>query len=590
MFAAARPAGGPSGGISRIVRLTTDPPTASPGTAGTDGAWLACPGCRSLVYRRRYLRLLDVCPDCGRHGRLPAAARAERLLDAGSPAELAVPEVPLDPLGFVDQLPYPDRLREAADRTGSRDAVRCYRGTLHGQPVVLAAMDFRFLGGSLGTAAGEAVTTAAETALSEGVPLLLATASGGARMQEGALALMQMARTSGAMADLDAAGLLTATLVTDPTYGGVAASFAMLSDIVVAEPGARMGFAGPRVIAQTVRESLPPGFQTAEFLLRHGLIDEVRPRAELRGFLGTAVAVASGRAPADWGAATSDPVVRDPDALTPRPAATRVDLARHRDRPTTLDHLGRWLDGFVELHGDRLGADCPAVVGGIGILDGLPLLVLGHQKGHGTRELVDRNFGMATPGGYRKALRLMRLAAKLRLPVLTVVDTPGAHPGVDAEEQGQSYVIAECLRTLGELPVPVVSVITGEGGSGGALALAVADEVLLCENGIYSVISPEGCAAILWKSPNAVEVAARALRLGAADLLRLGVVDGVVPEPDGGAHRDPRRASAILRDAVISALSRHRATDPHDLVRARKRRFRQLGAVDTGTDRREPAR
>jgi acyl-CoA carboxylase subunit beta len=322
-------------------------------------------------------------------------------------------------------------LTAARDATGLDDAVRVVRARLHGQPVVLAAMDFRFLGGSLGAAAGEAIATAAEAALHDRCPLLLVTASGGARMQEGVLSLMQMAKTSNAMAALDEAGLLTITLVTDPTYGGVAASFATLSDVIVAEPGARLGFAGPRVIQQTLGQRLPEGFQSANSLLGRGLVDAVRARQELPQTLSGLLSMTTG-APPGWGMGEQDPALRDPALVPERAVGDVVRLARHIDRPTTLDHLLLWVDGFVELHGDRTGSDCPAIVGGLGLLDGLPIMVIGHQKGHSTTELVRRNFGMPSPAGYRKARRLMRLAAKLALPLVTLVDTPGAYPGVEA--------------------------------------------------------------------------------------------------------------------------------------------------------------
>ncbi|MEV0967846.1 carboxyltransferase subunit alpha [Microtetraspora glauca] len=247
-----------------------------------------------------------------------------------------------------------------------------------------------------------------------------------------------------------------------------------------------------------------------------------------------------------------------------------------------MDHVAEWTDRFVELRGDRAGGgDCPAIAGGLAVVDGLPLVVVGHQKGHTTDELVRRNFGMPSPAGYRKAMRLMRLAAKLRLPLVTLIDTPGAYPGLEAEEHGQAHAIAECIRLMGSLPVPVVSVITGEGGSGGALALGVANEVLICENGVYSVISPEGCAAILWRSPEAAGTAAAALKIDAASMLELGVVDGVVPEPDGGAHRDPAAAARLVRRAVVHAVRRLRGRDGADLVAERRARYRRFGSVDT---------
>ncbi|WP_431985041.1 acetyl-CoA carboxylase, carboxyltransferase subunit beta [Streptomyces qinglanensis] len=563
---------------------TSTAPTGAPPTERP--SWVSCTNCRSLVYGKRYTRLLHVCPECGAHARLDAPARIAQLFDEGSVQHLDVPATQHNPLDFVDQRPYAERLQQARHRTGQQDAVLAVRGRIEGRPLTAAVMDFRFFGGSLGVAAGEAVTTAAEHALRDRTPLLLVTASGGARMQEGALSLMQMAKTSNALAQLDEAGLLTVTLVTDPTYGGVAASFATLSDVVVAEPGARMGFAGPRVIEQTIRQQLPDGFQTAEFLREHGLVDDVWERGELRARLARLLTVTD-RPAAAWGSGEEDPLVRDSQLLDQLPAWDCVQLAREAGRPTALEHIGFWLDGFVELHGDRAGEECPAIVGGIGCLDGLPVMVVGHQKGHTTAELVGRNFGMPSPAGYRKAGRLMRLAAKLELPVVTLIDTPGAYPGLTAEETGQSGAIAENLRLMGSLPVPVVAVVTGEGGSGGALALGVADRVLICANATYSVISPEGCAAILWKNAAEAAVAADELALDAASLLRLGVVDGVIPEPEGGGHTDTAALSDSVRRAVVAALRELRAapeaagtTGTADPVPARRRRFRSFGLAD----------
>ncbi|WP_340682685.1 acetyl-CoA carboxylase, carboxyltransferase subunit beta [Amycolatopsis coloradensis] len=550
--------------------------------------WVSCARCRMLLYGKRFARSAKVCPGCGWHSRLTVRDRLDSLLDPGSARPLKPAAAVHDPLAFTDLVPYTERLDRARRETGLEDAVQVVSATLSGRPLVVAAMDFRFLGGSLGSAAGEAIVTAAEAALAGRMPLLVITASGGARMQEGALSLMQMARTSNAMAALDEAGLLTLTLVTDPTFGGVAASFATLSDVIVAEPGARMGFAGRRVIEQTIRESLPESFQTAEFLFEHGLIDGVSPRKELPQLL--AVLVGAAAPPADgWSDGVPDPVLRDPETLSSPAIDEVVRRARVLGRPTTLEHLANWTDGFVELHGDRAGHDSPAIVGGPAELNGLPVMVIGHQKGRTTEELVRRDFGMPSPAGYRKAIRLMRLAAKLGIPVVTLVDTPGAHPGPEAERTGQSNAIAECLRVMGGLPVPVVTVITGEGGSGGALALAVADRVLLCENATYSVISPEGCAAILWRSsaPPAVSAAAEALQVGAKSLLSLGVVDGVVPEPQGGAHRDPAAASALVRDAVVCALRELHGRDSDALVAARRARFRRFGSAEVRPKTRE---
>jgi acetyl-CoA carboxylase carboxyl transferase subunit beta len=555
------------------VTETLDPRLAAPDRAAT--GWVACPACRRPVYGRRFSRNLAVCPECGHHSRIGAAQRLTQLLDPAGVVPLPPSATVVDPLGFVDERPYPERLRRASAATGLAEAVIGARGTIEGHPVVVAAMDFGFIGGSMGSAEGERIAVAAQLAREEQVPLVVVTASGGARMQEGALSLMQMAKTSQAFAELDEAGILTVTVVSDPTYGGVAASFATLADVIVAEAGARLGFAGPRVIEQTLRERLPDGFQTAERLRERGMIDAVVPRTGLRSSLGRLLAAGrpGGRPPAP----APDAVIRDPDRLPPRDPWEVVKLARDNRRPTTLEHAALLLDGFHELHGDRLAGDCPAIVGGIGRLAGTPVMLVGHQKGHTTRELVDRNFGMASPAGYRKAARLMRLAEKLRIPIVSLIDTPGAAPGVDAEDQGQAYAIAENLRLMSTLAVPVVAVVTGEGGSGGALALAMANRVLVSANGFYSVISPEGCAAILWRGADAAAQAAGQLRLAAGDLLRLGIVDGVVPEPDGGAQADPLQAQELLRGALVSTLAELAGVPAQALVAQRRRRFRRFG-------------
>lgn len=583
--------------------------------------WHLCGGCRALLYGKRFLALARVCPTCGWHAPLTAPQRLAQLLDPGWD-ELPVPRpAQADPLGFVDSEPYPDRVARARARTGLDEAVVCARGSIDGAPVVVAVLDFRFLGGSLGSAVGESITRAGETALAERVPLLLVTSSGGARMQEGLFSLMQMAKTSQMLGRLDAAGVLTVSLVTDPTFGGVAASFATLCDVIIAEPGARLGFAGPRVIEQTIRQTLPAGFQTAEFLLEHGIIDMIVPRGDLRATLSRLLAVvrAGGRptdrrptgdnadsaGPADSAgsagligpdtdrtdrAGTAEAVITDPLRLAPSHAWDAVRGARALGRPTTLDLISLLLDDFNELHGDRASADCPAIVAGLGRLGGTGVAVIGTQKGHTVKELAERNFGMPSPAGYRKAARVMRLAAKLGLPVVTFIDTAGAHPGIEAEQRGQSVAIAENLRLMGSLPVPVVALVTGEGGSGGALALAVADRVLMCAGAVYSVISPEGCAAILWKDPAAAPRAAEALRVDARQLLGMRIVDGVVPEPEGGSAADPVHAAALVGAALRAVLAELTPLGPAHLVAGRWARFRRFGAPAGDFDGSEPGR
>ena len=258
----------------------------------------------------------------------------------------------------------------------------------------------------------------------------------------------------------------------------------------------------------------------------------------------------------------------------------RVQLARHPRRPYTMDLIPLLTEDFIELHGDRLFGDDHAIVGGLARLEGRPIVVIGHQKGRDTEEKLHRNFGMPHPEGYRKALRLMQLAERFRKPILTLIDTPGAYPGVGAEERGQAEAIARNLREMAGLGTPIVAVVTGEGGSGGALALAVADRVLMLEYAIYSVISPEGCAAILWEDASRAKDAAEVLRITAPDLLKLGAIDGVIPEPPGGAHRNWQGAAQAIQRAVASALAELVPLSPSELAQQRYAKFRRMGIFE----------
>jgi acetyl-CoA carboxylase carboxyl transferase subunit alpha len=260
----------------------------------------------------------------------------------------------------------------------------------------------------------------------------------------------------------------------------------------------------------------------------------------------------------------------------------RVQLARHPRRPYALDYIERCFSDWTELHGDRHFGDDPAIVAGPAFLDGRPVMVIGQQKGRDTKENLLRRFGMPNPEGYRKALRLMQTAARFRMPVVTLVDTPGAYPGLGAEERGQAEAIAVNLREMAALDTPIVTAVIGEGGSGGALAIAVADVVIMYENSIYSVISPEGCASILWRDGKKSALAAEALKLTAPDLERLGVIDGVLPEPLGGAHRDPEAAARTLKDALRGHLEALSGVSPTELVERRLERYRRMGVFQEG--------
>jgi len=256
----------------------------------------------------------------------------------------------------------------------------------------------------------------------------------------------------------------------------------------------------------------------------------------------------------------------------------RVQLARHPDRPYTLDYIQRMISDFVELHGDRAFADDPAIVAGIGKLDGMPVAIIGHQKARDTKEKLRRNFGMPHPEGYRKALRVMKLAAKFNRPIVSLIDTPGAYPGIGAEERGQAEAIARNLFEMSHLPVPILIIIIGEGASGGALGIGVGDRVLMMENTWYSVISPEGCAAILYRDAAKASQAAEAMKVTPPDLLKMGVIDRIIEEPIGGAHSNPDQAAAILKQVIKEELGELIKIDPQQLVEKRVEKFGKMGA------------
>jgi acetyl-CoA carboxylase carboxyl transferase beta subunit/acetyl-CoA carboxylase carboxyl transferase alpha subunit len=548
--------------------------------------WTKCPACDAFVYFKRLKRNLGVCPECNHHFRLPVRERLAQLLDDDSFVDMSDTLEPLDVLGFTDSKPYSQRVEEAQRKTGNREGALYGTGTIDGHPLVVAAMDFAFIGGSMGSGVGEAVTLAAERALETRTPLLVIAASGGARMQEGAVSLMQMAKTSQAVARLNEEGVLFISLLTDPTYGGVSASFATLGDVLVSEPSSLIGFAGPKVIEQTIRQQLPEGFQTAEFLLEHGMLDLVEPRENLRQALRKILeldALAAEARSAD-GRATRLPAaegqqpISDPDSLPERAPWDTVQLARNIERPNTLEYVGYVFDDFQEFHGDRLYEEDAAIVGGPARLGDLAVMVVGHQKGHTTSELMERNFGMPNPEGYRKGLRLMQYGARFGMPIVTLVDTPGAYPGLGGEERGQSIAIARSIMEMSRLPVPIVVIVTGEGGSGGALALAVGDRVLMMENSYYSVISPEGCSTILFKDAAQAPRAAAALRMTGPDLLRLQIMDAIVPEPKDGAHTDAAATAANLKTAIVESLRELVELPADRLLEQRYDRFRRYGA------------
>jgi acetyl-CoA carboxylase carboxyl transferase alpha subunit/acetyl-CoA carboxylase carboxyl transferase beta subunit len=540
---------------------------------------LPCPRCAFDLHDAPLYREWRVCDNCGHHFPLDAQQRIPTLADPQSFHELEKffttrPRGITNPQGRE----YAERMRAAKQDTQLREAVIIGEAQIHGHAVMLIVLDFRFLGGTMGTAAGEKIARAFETAAARALPVVAVTASGGARIQEGMNALMQMAKTVAAVNLFQQSGLPYITVLTNPTTGGVYASFANLADVILAEPRALVGFAGPRVVEILTRQKLPKDSHRAEFLLEHGMVDAVIPRMNLRTYLANILTNISARTH------SPSPLPRTPEtparASSEPPSASSawdtIQRARHPDRPTTLDYIHHCFTDFVELHGDRLYGDDPAIVVGLGKLDGQGVIVIGQERGHGDARAAHHE-GRAEPEGYRKAQRLMRLATKWHLPVITFVDTPGADPSYEAEKRGIAMALAYSLATMLQTRVPTLAVIIGEGGSGGALALAAADRVLMLEHAVYSVISPEGASAILYGDDAHAPELAETLHLTARDLWERKIIDAIIPEPVGGAHTDAHATAQTVKIFLTATLNEIADADTEQRLEARYQKYRAIG-------------
>ena len=497
-----------------------------------EGLWKKCRICKEPIFAEDVKSNLYTCPKCGGYFRVHAYRRIEMLVDDGSFIEWNKTMPISNPLDFPD---YETKLEEERQKSKLNEAVVTGEATIGNVRTAIAVCDARFMMSSMGRVVGEKITAAVEKATEEKMPIIIFSCSGGARMQEGMISLMQMAKTSAALKRHHEAGQLFISFLTDPTMGGVSASFAMLGDIILAEPKALIGFAGPRVIAQTIGTKLPEGFQSAEFLLEHGFIDAIVERSEQRSVLKKILrAHTSGfkkvARQESQDENTEKVAEKRPKVKAPKTAWDSVLLSRRPDRPTAKDYIDRMFSFFLELHGDRLSGDDGAIVGGIANYYGKPVMVVAEQKGKSIKENKIRNFGMPNPSGYRKALRLMKHAQKFNMPIICIVDTPGAFCGIEAEEKGQAEAIARALFEMSDMTVPILSVVIGEGGSGGALALAVANEVWMLEHSIYSILSPEGFASILYKDAKKSKEAAEVMKITSKELLGLGVIDRVIKE------------------------------------------------------------
>ena len=485
-----------------------------------------CNSCKSAVITEEVKDNYYICPKCNYYFRMHAFRRLEMVVDEGTFEQwdtgLQSPN-PLDYKGYEEKL-----------------AVITGKALIGRYPVAIGVCDSRFIMASMGEVVGEKITRMVEQATSERLPVIIFVCSGGARMQEGITSLMQMAKTSAALKRHSDAGLLYIPILTNPTTGGVTASFAMLGDIILAEPGALIGFAGPRVIEQTIGQKLPQGFQTAEFLLEHGFIDAIVERPKMKETLIRLLKLhnidrdkvkfdLSLRQKEDEEYQSNLNEIEDQKSIS---AWDRVQKSRKKGRPVSSNYIKNLFTEFYEIHGDRCYKDDPAIMCGLAFFHGNPVTVISQEKGTTTKENVACNFGMPSPDGYRKALRVMKQAEKFHRPVICLIDTPGAFCGIEAEERGQGEAIARNLYEMSGLKTPIVSLIIGEGGSGGALALATSDEVWMLENSIYSILSPEGFASILWKDSKKAEEATKVMKLTSIDLKDSNIVERIFREPE----------------------------------------------------------
>ena len=618
--------------------------SAAPAAADDDEGpthWRRCHACKLFFDKEEIISEGFTCPVCGTLQRIRSDERLALTVDAGSFEEWNAQMADSNPLDFPG---YPEKIADQREKSGLEEAVRTGRATIAGLPVAIGVMESGFFMGSMGHVVGEKVAALIDRAIEEKLPVVVFCASGGARMQEGLTSLMQMAKVSCAVERLGRAALPFITVLTDPTTGGVTASFAMQGDIILAEPGALIGFAGQRVIRDTIKQELPEGFQTAEFALEHGLIDAIVERGRMRRVLAQILALHAPTDPlrivtyhsvldalevgagaygtvsvapearivgeriraeeAAAGFLRKVPVVgsligrgdgesaeeadrRELDRYARREARRAnvsadaaagsawesVQIARNVHRPTAKRYIDGIVEGFIELHGDRAFADDGAIMAGIGWISGHPVTVIAQEKGATLADRVARNFGCPQPEGYRKSLRLMAQAQKFGRPILCLVDTQGAFCGTEAEERGQGNAIADNLVFMAGLTVPVVSVLLGEGGSGGALALAVGNRVAMQEHAVYSVLSPEGFASILWKDRTRAPEAAQVMQMNAEAVLAGGIIDAVISEGEGPAHENPEAAVEAVREYVKEAYKELTGLSPEELVAQRQERF-----------------
>ena len=512
-----------------------------------------------------------VCPYCRFHYSLSARERIDLLADKGSFKETHKYLSSIAPISFSRRGRYRKLLTQVQNRTGLTEAVVTGKCQIDGIDVMLVVLDFGFMGGSMGSVVGEKIATALENAAKRHLPLIALVSGGGARTQEGVLSLMQMAKTVTAANRLREEGSPFIVVLANPSTGQAYASFANLADIILAEPGSLIGLAPLRALQEASDRPLPLDAHTAEAHLGHGLLDNVVDREALQNRLSVLLQILTAQK-VDKGN-YKDPLKTELEVPGEADVWESVTIARHAERPLAMAYIRSMLDPFIELRGDRLSSDDRSIVGGVGFLLGEPVVIIGQQR----RPPLEGERYHVYPDGLRKAQRLISLAARFKLPLVTLIDTQGAHPGLEAEEQGIGNAIATTLSQMLQAPVPIVSVIIGEGGSEGALALGLSDRVLFQQYSIYSPISLNRHLGGPFPDHMLDREAAYALMLTAQDCLELGICDQIIPEPEGGSHTNPREAAAVIQMAVAKQIGDLAKLSSSKLLKRRYQKYRRMG-------------
>ena len=530
-----------------------------------------CLYCEELIYDSPSYLTYRVCPFCRFHYTITARERIDLLADRGTFKESHKYLSSVAPLSFSRRSRYAKLLSQDQNRTGLTEAAVTGRCRIDDIDVMLIVLDFSFMGGTMGSVVGEKVATALETAARGSRPVVAIVSGGGVRVQEGVLSLMQMAKTVAAANRLREEGAPFLVVLANPATGQAYASFANLADVMLAEPKSLIGLSPLRTLREASPIPLPLDAHTAEAHVGHGLLDNVVDRESLQPRLSTLLQILTGQ---KQGKGTDKELLKTGfelrDSVEPWEALAAV---RHSERPGAAAYFRSILSPFIELRGDRLNSDDRSIVAGVGFVSSTPVAVIGQQR----RALMEGERYHVYPDGLRKAQRVIALAARFKLPLITLVDTQGADPGLEAEEQGIGNAIARTLSSMLEVPTPVVSVVIGEGGSEGALALGLADRILMQQYAVYSPISMNHNLTGGYHDHALDREAAEALMLTAQDCLDLGIADEIVPEPGGGSHSDPRDAAAALKVTVLRQLTGLSKLSEGKLLKQRYHKFRRMG-------------